>query len=759
MSPSPVGTIQVFTNVAGADFSITGPESYNGSGPFFAKMDAPVGVYTISYGNVSGYATPANETKTLTAGGTITFNANYVAIPFISHLSTTEGVAGRRLTIIGTHFGATQGDSSVTFNTEAAPTVVSWNDTAIELFVPSLPPGSYDVAVKTSLGISNSVIFRIVQYQTIIVPGIFGTKLASANGVVWLSNGTISMGLADPQGGIVAFNELRYDSNGNPISPLTTTAITQSGDFGGLFNLSENSFDASYALNCNSNAVTLARFLGPVDCQKSVYVYNSLFDSLTRAGYLPHLFAYDWRQDIGTLSEQLFLEVQSQVSAEPNRPVALFAHSMGGLIVGEMLRRHTDLLTSLGPIVTLGTPFHGSPQAYLYFRGWKCLLPSCLILNAEGTRLVGGNWTSAYQLLPRWDFVRIRGAVFSYFDIYDGSLSNYSAWFPALPRSESALPLAYSLWRQVTPVYTQAHAIIGTGQLTGLELNDEARFGCLQLVQANGDKTVPLRSARAGSWIPSVNFKYVNEEHVGLPSNASVVGGILEILKTGQTTHPGLSASPYSGGTHHDLLACSPVTLSLSSKTGETVSDSFQEIPGGQYFALGEAKQIVVPANQDLTVSLVGTAVGTFTLLARRVSGDGELLATTSFVEIPVGVGSTAQAPISPSGIGALQLDIEGDGKFDFTLAAGSEPNKSQLVEMLDRIILNLGLPKGIEESLRAKIDAIRAAIARNNVNAARGSVGALMAEVQAHSGKQLNASAAEGLAKILKHLLAVLNA
>jgi uncharacterized protein (TIGR03437 family) len=83
VTPAPVttGTIQVTTNLTGATFTISGPANYSGSGTTWTKTNAPVGGYTITFGAVSGYTTPPAQTKTLTAGGTITFTGSYSKSP------------------------------------------------------------------------------------------------------------------------------------------------------------------------------------------------------------------------------------------------------------------------------------------------------------------------------------------------------------------------------------------------------------------------------------------------------------------------------------------------------------------------------------------------------------------------------------------------------------------------------------------------------------------------------------------------------
>jgi pimeloyl-ACP methyl ester carboxylesterase len=80
--PQPTtGTISVTTNLQAATFFIFGPANYFGSGTSLTINGAPAGTYTITYGDVDGYITPTNEVKDLTAGGTISFTASYLAPP------------------------------------------------------------------------------------------------------------------------------------------------------------------------------------------------------------------------------------------------------------------------------------------------------------------------------------------------------------------------------------------------------------------------------------------------------------------------------------------------------------------------------------------------------------------------------------------------------------------------------------------------------------------------------------------------------
>nr|QNO51981.1 hypothetical protein NODOFMBO_00003 [Methanosarcinales archaeon ANME-1 ERB6] len=84
----PEGTIEVYTfpswspeksfaAIESATFTISGPATYSESG-YWIQSNAPPGTYTITYGSASGYKSPLSETKTLSAGGSITFEGHYL---------------------------------------------------------------------------------------------------------------------------------------------------------------------------------------------------------------------------------------------------------------------------------------------------------------------------------------------------------------------------------------------------------------------------------------------------------------------------------------------------------------------------------------------------------------------------------------------------------------------------------------------------------------------------------------------------------
>jgi hypothetical protein len=72
--------IRVNSNIE-TTFSISGPESYTGTGSSWVKDNASPGTYTITYAPFTCRETPASESQSLTYWKTLTFSGNYGQIP------------------------------------------------------------------------------------------------------------------------------------------------------------------------------------------------------------------------------------------------------------------------------------------------------------------------------------------------------------------------------------------------------------------------------------------------------------------------------------------------------------------------------------------------------------------------------------------------------------------------------------------------------------------------------------------------------
>lgn len=74
------GTIQITNNLWQSLFALGGPSARVGNGRSLLITNAAPGNYTIQYGDVPYFITPATQTNSLVAGGSITFTGNYTFI-------------------------------------------------------------------------------------------------------------------------------------------------------------------------------------------------------------------------------------------------------------------------------------------------------------------------------------------------------------------------------------------------------------------------------------------------------------------------------------------------------------------------------------------------------------------------------------------------------------------------------------------------------------------------------------------------------
>ncbi len=147
-----------------------------------------------------------------------------LAMPQIDELSLFFGPPGTTIAIIGSNFGVIQGSSSVSFGSNTA-SIKSWNETEIQITAPALAPGTYDVQVTTTGGVSNSLSFLLTEVTS---KGDFRVDVKPPlQSIVRGSSATYSVGIRAKNG----FNEpVTLEASGlpkdasaefqrNPVSP------------------------------------------------------------------------------------------------------------------------------------------------------------------------------------------------------------------------------------------------------------------------------------------------------------------------------------------------------------------------------------------------------------------------------------------------------------------------------------------------------------------------------------------------------------
>jgi hypothetical protein len=101
------GTINATSNIP-ANFTITGPYQYSGAAPGYTQTNVAAGAYTIHWVPIAGDITPADQTLTLSSGGSVTFSGTYTVPGTPCSLQVTTNLAGASFAVIGpvSYFGS-----------------------------------------------------------------------------------------------------------------------------------------------------------------------------------------------------------------------------------------------------------------------------------------------------------------------------------------------------------------------------------------------------------------------------------------------------------------------------------------------------------------------------------------------------------------------------------------------------------------------------------------------------------------------------
>lgn len=249
-----------------------------------------------------------------------------------------------------------------------------------------------------------------------------------------------------------------------------------------------------------------------------LYSHLKLKLRLRAAGFGVTLYDYDWRLDIASLGQALAARLREHA----RHPVALVAHSMGGLVSRVALTHQGT--EHVGRIVLLGTPNRGAFSPLQALRGTYAVVRNIARLDrgrsAEAlARDVFSGFPSLYEMLPETSSEGV--------DLADPA--HWPAWGcgprPALleraRRFQAALPVPDARFV----------AIAGVGSKTVTAASAQ-REGFVYTLTRGGDGTVPASSA-APSGMPAY---YTRAAHSDLTRDAQVAAAIVDVLARGTTS-------------------------------------------------------------------------------------------------------------------------------------------------------------------------------------------------------------------------------
>ncbi len=247
-----------------------------------------------------------------------------------------------------------------------------------------------------------------------------------------------------------------------------------------------------------------------------LFSYLRLKLQLRAHGFAVQLYDYDWRRPVDELGGAL----AAHLSTRAAQPLALVAHSMGGLVARAALAR--TALAQVQRVVLLGTPNRGSYAAVQALRGTYAVVRKIARLAARAsaeslTEEVFSSFPSLYDLLP--------------FEDSRAALADPRAW-PAAgpvpqPRLLAAAAAARAQWREPDARFV---CIAGTGQETVTAVRRRGAEFVYTLTR-HGDGTVPVQSAAPGG----LRCAFARVAHSELTRDAQVAAAVADLLRRGAT--------------------------------------------------------------------------------------------------------------------------------------------------------------------------------------------------------------------------------
>ena len=173
-----------------------------------------------------------------------------------------------------------------------------------------------------------------------------------------------------------------------------------------------------------------------------------------------------------------------------------------------------------------------------------------------------------------------------------------------------------------------------------------------------------------------------------------------------------------------------------------------QQIPNSSYGIVDSHAVLTLTSGDRYQVELKGFAYGTISLDLETFDDD-QPTAVRKFIDVPFSPKTVATMTLQGTNMTELGVDLQGDGRVDFYLPASGAANTAISIRMLAMIVQSLGLEKGLETGLLAKLSAAAVSVDQGKSKTAQNQLAAFINAVNAQGGKAIAADAAKGLAAI----------
>jgi pimeloyl-ACP methyl ester carboxylesterase len=228
-------------------------------------------------------------------------------------------------------------------------------------------------------------------------------------------------------------------------------------------------------------------------------------------------FFFDWRRDIRLAAADLHQSIDSWFGADA--PVHFVAHSMGGLVARCFITLFPQRWKA-GRLIMLGTPNYGSFAIPRLLSGFNQALKVIATIDIhhgmDALLKVAATFPGIYQMMPALGKLPGLDALYR------------AATYTSVPVAQRHLDDALSFQKQISGAVDPSRMvyIAGCNRVTPVNLTPDGYAW-----STAGDGTVPHNLGL----LEGVPTYFVDEEHMKLPRNTSILDAMDDLLETGES--------------------------------------------------------------------------------------------------------------------------------------------------------------------------------------------------------------------------------
>jgi len=417
---------------------------------------------------------------------------------------------------------------------------------------------------------------------------------------------------------------------------------------------------------------------GQLQLDPVFHTYDNLYAEFANNGYVIDkdlfVFPYEWRDSNVENAKKLKNKI-AEIRSVTNWPVVdVVAHSMGGLLAREYIEADY-YANDVDQLITLATPNLGAPEAYMKWEGdgWFLSPVDIYMSHVVKQEAEENGFADAFDYMHNRPIASLQELLPVYSYLYEadnnGNLRTYPDNYPRneflenLNANSSKLSLVeYDkivgniAGNNTVGGINVVNADMGKYWMHGYPLGFEVFVGDRGIILTNGDRTVPLDSAKSVD-IKSDSLIELPTDHRNIVTDAQK--DVLELLTGMRPT------TEVNRGLIKNIFLAqvfSPIDIQIVAPDGKRVGKDFatgniiNEIDGAYYTGYNTKSEFVTipnPIKGEYKILTEGTGDGAYKIETTEIdqNSDGVTASAASVIEGVAVVGQQEEKVVEIKGV------------------------------------------------------------------------------------------------------------